>query len=220
MIKPVENKFARMIFNYYEERLLKKNFEAFFLHNSDFIINPNKALLLLPNHFSWWDGFLIDFLTRKLEIKKNFHIVMLEEQLKKYWFFRYLGAIGFNPNNPRGIVELINYLEELLNNPNNLVVFYMQGQIQFFNEKMELQNGLKLILNKISADFNIKYSFFSFDYFENKTPQINSMLFESLNKAEIVNYFENFKLHFISKFSEFNSLKFHNKSKTNIFDKL
>jgi 1-acyl-sn-glycerol-3-phosphate acyltransferase len=85
LIKGDNKKWARMIFNPYEEYLLKKNFDGFYLTGILPEINTESSLLVTPNHFSWWDGFFIDFVSRKL-LKKNFYVIMLDEQLKRYNF--------------------------------------------------------------------------------------------------------------------------------------
>jgi 1-acyl-sn-glycerol-3-phosphate acyltransferase len=116
MIKADHKYWARALFNSYIKRLLKKHFNSFLLTNNLPDINNHK-LIITPNHFSWWDGFFIDFVNEKL-IKRKLHILMLEDQLKRYWFFRKLGAYGFNPSNPKSIIEAVNYTKDVLNDKN------------------------------------------------------------------------------------------------------
>ena len=92
MIKADHNKLAHLVFSLYLKRLLKSSFKEFILINKLPMIDNSKGLIITPNHFSWWDGFFIYWLNKKL-FKKNLFILMLEEQLKRYWFFRYLGCL-------------------------------------------------------------------------------------------------------------------------------
>ena len=51
-------------------------------------------VLLMSNHVSWWDGFWAMYVNLKV-FRRKFHFMMLEDQLRKFWFFqlyrRFLG---------------------------------------------------------------------------------------------------------------------------------
>ena len=55
----------------------------------------NLPVLLISNHISWWDGFWAMYINLKV-LKRKFHFMMLEEQLRKYWFFNYTGGFSVN----------------------------------------------------------------------------------------------------------------------------
>lgn len=203
MIEPKHNSLARFIFNAYEYRILKKSFNRFILLNNDLQIDENKPAILLPNHFSWWDGFFIDFLVRIGGIDKKFHIVMLEEQLRRYWFFRLLGASGFNPQNPKSIVKLSNYINNLLNSPHNLLVFYPQGEIQLFDNDLELKEGLSFILKNVNKDVAIYYPFFKIQYFDKRTPDLLCKLYPGVKIEIILNDFTKFIEDYKLKYEDF-----------------
>jgi 1-acyl-sn-glycerol-3-phosphate acyltransferase len=163
MITAETKKWARLIFNPYEEKLLRKNFSAFYLAGIIPELTPGNALLITPNHFSWWDGFFIDFAARKL-FKKNFHILMLEEQLKKYSFFRKVGAFSVEPGSYKGIKESLSYSAGILKNPDNLLVYYPQGKIEPYDtEQITIKKGTFNIIRGnnnvdiIPAGFRIEY---------------------------------------------------------------
>jgi 1-acyl-sn-glycerol-3-phosphate acyltransferase len=127
MLQPQPSKLARMIFNPYEEYLLKKNFSHFYLFGNIPSPDKEKSLLVTPNHFSWWDGFFIDYAVRKL-FNRNFYILMLEEQLRKYKFFRKLGAFSIEPKSKKGMLESLLYAGNLLRNPDKSAGFLSAGQ--------------------------------------------------------------------------------------------
>ena len=64
------------------------------------IKNSNKAILLIANHISWWDGFWMMQLNLKQGHHK-FHFMMLEEQLKKHWYFKYTGGFSIKKKNKK-----------------------------------------------------------------------------------------------------------------------
>lgn len=168
MIKADNKKWARLIFNPYEDLLLKKNFSHFFLTDDIPYLNPDKGLIITPNHISWWDGFFIDYVARKF-LKRKFYILMLEEQLKKYPFFRKTGAFSITPGNLKSIRETFNYASEIVKDPGNLVVFYPQGEIESFEKHPEVKPGLRLLLDN---NINILPAAFKIEYHNQKRPAV------------------------------------------------
>ncbi|MBS3933324.1 MAG: lysophospholipid acyltransferase family protein [Truepera sp.] len=53
---------------------------------------PPGGVVLVANHHSWWDGYLVWFLLQRLGRKLT--VMMDREQLKRFRFFRHLGAIA------------------------------------------------------------------------------------------------------------------------------
>lgn len=170
MIKANHKKWAEILFDVYLNQLLKKHFDNFLTIGDAPSINENKSLLILPNHFSWWDGFFIFKVTKHITNKK-FHIMMLEDQLKKYWFFNKLGAYSINQNNPKSFVKSLNYSIELLKDKSNLTVIYPQGEIQPQEEKqIKFNKGVNYICEKSNSDFQILPIGFRIFYSNKKLP--------------------------------------------------
>lgn len=104
----------------------------------------NAATLVIANHISWWDGFFIWHLNKK-HIHKKFHLMMLEEQLMKFSFFRKLGAYSIQPTK-KSILESIAYTNELLSDKNNMVVMYPQGKIHsIYDNHFQFMAGVSRI---------------------------------------------------------------------------
>jgi 1-acyl-sn-glycerol-3-phosphate acyltransferase len=197
MIKSKNNPFARLIFNNYIDRLLKKNFSNFYLCNEYPTLKLNESVLITPNHFSWWDGFLIDYVVR-METNLDLRIMMLEEQLKKYWFFKYVGAFSITPNKPFAIKDSINYTTKLLREKNNALIIYPQGEIEPFGKRpLSLKKGISLMLKNpnnitvIPAAFDIAFS-------EQKLPSIFLRFGDPLSAKIILNDFKTFENAFYS----------------------
>jgi 1-acyl-sn-glycerol-3-phosphate acyltransferase len=165
MIKANHKTWARLFFNPFIRYLFKRHFNDLYLLNDCPDIPDEAGLILTPNHFSWWDGFFIDLLIRKT-IRRRLFILMLEEQLKIYWFFRKLGAFSINRSNPKGIVNTIYYSKNLLINSENVLVFYPQGEIEDYEKHpFTLKQGLKQFIDTqqntpyiLPVAFKIKYS--------------------------------------------------------------
>lgn len=172
MIKAEHKKWARILYDIYITRLLKKNFNRFLLTNDFPMIDPGSALIITPNHFSWWDGFFIDYFTRKF-LKRNIFLLMLEEQLKHFWFFKKVGAYSINPESPKSIAETFNYTIEVLDSHENFVVYYPQGKIEAYDKRPpELKPGIMSIVKQVQVRTEIITVVFKIVYADKKTPDV------------------------------------------------
>src|SRR4051812_2721134 len=120
MIYPQKSKLINWFFNAYILGIVKRNFKQ--VNYNTPAIDGSKSVLLLANHFSWWDGFLLYYLNRNL-FKKQFHIMVIEETMQRVFFFKYMGAFSINKNS-REMLDSLHYAAELLNNPENLVLIF------------------------------------------------------------------------------------------------
>lgn len=131
--------------------------------------DKNLPVLLISNHISWWDGFWAMYLNLKV-LKRKFHFMMLEEQLKKYWFFNYTGAFSINKKS-RNMIESLNYYRDLLDNKKNMVLIFPQGEIQsMHNQKFTFEKGLERILKNKEGKIQIVFLANLPDYFSNPKP--------------------------------------------------
>jgi 1-acyl-sn-glycerol-3-phosphate acyltransferase len=217
MIKADHKYWARALFNSYIKRLLKKHFNSFLLTNNLPDINNHK-LIITPNHFSWWDGFFIDFVNEKL-IKRKLHILMLEDQLKRYWFFRKLGAYGFNPSNPKSIIEAVNYTKDVLNDKKNFSIIYPQGEIFPYDQNpISLKDGLKYFIKNSSTDLVVLPIAFKIQYEEEKLPNVYCRFGELLNSEHVKQNFSLFKDAFIDNIDKLNKDSQNKIQTKNLFD--
>lgn len=175
MIKASHSKLAQIIFDRYLSVLLKRHF-----HRLEVILNTvspknNSSMLLLANHFSWWDGFFW-YYVNKVVWKKKFHIMMLEEQLKRYWFFRFLGAFSIRKNS-RSVLESFTYASKLLENPNNLVLIFPQGEIQPLSiEKIKFERGIDLLKLNMESEMQLVFGYAHTEYGSNPKPTVRFYL--------------------------------------------
>ena len=136
----------------------------------DVELSSERSILLLSNHTSWWDGFWHLFLNMKL-FKKKFHFMMLEEQLKKHWYFNYTGGYSVNKS-AKSVVETIQYSAELLSHPDNLVLIFPQGKIgSIHKQAINFEKGVQKIIERTNrSKLQIVFMVDSVDYFINKKP--------------------------------------------------
>jgi len=142
MIKAEHKFFTKLFFDPYIDTLLKSNFSHFYLANPLPVPDQNRALVIIANHISWWDGFFIYPLLRRHGLHK-IHLLMLEEQLRRFSFFSGLGAFSITPGNRHEVQESLAYISRLLAHPQNAVILYPQGEIQpYWQRPAVLKKGI------------------------------------------------------------------------------
>ena len=216
MIKADHKKWARFIFDYYVDNLLKKNFVSYYLVNNYPDIDDNLNIIFTPNHISWWDGFFIDYIIKNSSNRKM-HIMMLEEQLKRFWFFQKLGAYSINPNRLNGLLSTVKYTRDLLNNPNNLVVIYPQGTIEPFEKRpLTIKKGLKLFIENMPNQIVVIPVAFKIQYFNEKRPAVVARFGKILNAETICSDYQLYINEFYQNLDELNKAVFERKFNQNL----
>lgn len=126
MLEANHSKFAEKIFDFYLRRLLTKSFNSIHLIG-EIPKKSGKPIILAPNHSTWWDGFFV-YLLNKVYFKKKFHIMILEQQLRKYKFFLKLGGFSIDKSSPKTVLRSMKYSANLIKNE-NLIVIFPQGEL-------------------------------------------------------------------------------------------
>ncbi len=126
MIKARHTWFFVNFFRLYINWIIKRNFSKIICDLPE--IDPTKPLLVVGNHHSWWDGFLAIYLNNRYW-GKRFFVMMMLEQLKKYQFFRKIGAFSVDQGN-RSVIESMNYAVKVLKSRENMLLMYPQGRIE------------------------------------------------------------------------------------------
>ncbi|OKS88299.1 lysophospholipid acyltransferase family protein [Mucilaginibacter polytrichastri] len=170
MIRPQKNFLITGFFSRYIPYIIGRHFHAF--NYNGVAIDPHKSVLLLPNHYSWWDGFLM-FHLNKLLFKKKFYVMILEETGKKFSFLKYLGAYTVQKGT-RDIVTSLDYTASLLAEPGNLVLIFPQGTLYSnFTDEIKFQNGLSRVIKLAGTQFQTVFAVSFMESMQNKKPTVN-----------------------------------------------
>lgn len=122
MIRAVKSKpFNRIFALYNHYYLLRRRFRSFTLSGSldpllphtGSPIEPDQPVIYFMNHSSWWDGLLLYHASQQTS-RGDHYVMMEEEQLRRYAFFRKLGAYSINKENASGIRTSLQYSTKLL----------------------------------------------------------------------------------------------------------
>jgi 1-acyl-sn-glycerol-3-phosphate acyltransferase len=174
MIKAKHSKLYIGFYKYFFGTLQKIFFRKMSIVENDHV-PANQSVLLLPNHFSWWDGYWVCWVSH-YAFKRRFHVMMLEEQLSKRMFINRAGIFSIKPNS-RESLESLNYAAEILRDPKNTVVIFPTGVLLSQHQKnMHFQKGINLIMKGKSEHFAVVLSVFLVDYFGFVRPEVRIYL--------------------------------------------
>ncbi len=175
MIKARHIPFFVRFFSFYSQNGLKRQF-----HKVDFDCSINtegRPVLLIGNHFSWWDGF-IAYRLNDLCLHKKFHIMMLEEQLEKRLFLNKAGAFSIKRGS-RSVVESLHYASTLLHDDENMVAVFPQGTITSVHRRpVRFEKGAERIIAGASDKLMILFYVALPDWYSEKRPGLTVRVIE------------------------------------------
>ncbi|MGZ3822866.1 MAG: lysophospholipid acyltransferase family protein [Mucilaginibacter sp.] len=145
---------------------------------------PGHSILLLCNHFSWWDGFFGNYLAY-WHLKRKLYIMMQQDHLEKRWLFNYFGGFSIEKGS-RETVKSLQYAADLLNDPENLVVVFPQGEL-ISNHATEviIEKGIDKLIKHVKGPCQVVYSCVLIDYFESLKPSAYFHLFDCGRAGEV-----------------------------------
>ncbi|MHC1731906.1 MAG: lysophospholipid acyltransferase family protein [Bacteroidales bacterium] len=167
IIKARHIPFFVSFFSFYSRTGLKRHFSDIVFECR--VDTAGRPVMLIGNHFSWWDGF-IAYRINDLFLRKKFNIMMLEEQLKSRLFLNKAGAFSIRPGS-RSVVETLRYTSGLLHDAENMVVFYPQGIITSIHRRpVRFERGTERIIAGASDKLMILFYVALPDWYSEKKP--------------------------------------------------
>ncbi len=142
MIKTNKLPIVEKFFLWWTQRTLAKLFYAHRVRGLEHLkgLDKNIPIIFYANHSNWWDGLLCFYMTYKL-FELDTILMMDIKQLRKYAFFRWIGAFSVDRGDSRKAMQSIQYAVEELKGRRNALWIYPQGvmspndarPIQFFS---------------------------------------------------------------------------------------
>lgn len=173
MYAPRKNDFISTCYVWYFSYIFKKHFST--LNYNSLAIKEDEALLVLANHFSWWDGFMLFQLNRKI-FKKQFHVLVTGNDYLTVKHLKYFGA--FAPNDKgKDVVKTFQYAGTLLSDPKNLVLIFPQGKMKSSHiANINFEKSVLQVINASKKKFQIVFSVILTDYFKGQKPEATAYL--------------------------------------------
>ncbi|WGQ12307.1 1-acyl-sn-glycerol-3-phosphate acyltransferase [Pedobacter gandavensis] len=168
-----KSKLIFQFFSWYSAYIIKKDFSSYTYDRLE--VKEDEAILLLANHFSWWDGFLM-FQLNKVVFKKEFHVLVSEEDYQRRWYLKYLGAFASKVKG-KDVVKTLAYAGQLLDDPQNLVLLFPQGKLYTsYVSNISFEKGVMQLINASKKKFQVVFSATFTDYFDKRKPMAKSYL--------------------------------------------
>jgi 1-acyl-sn-glycerol-3-phosphate acyltransferase len=138
---------AEAVFRAYLGRLFRRSFASVRVRGTPPSLPPGLPVLLVANHSTWWDGFLLHRLNADL-LRRTLYMMMLEDQLARFPFFRLVGAFGMPQGRPRGVRDSLAYATALLSRPDTLLCIFPQGVLGPWRQRpLGFRRGIERILS-------------------------------------------------------------------------
>jgi 1-acyl-sn-glycerol-3-phosphate acyltransferase len=130
MIEANKQRHIEWIFRRINLRMLRSTFHAVHAAGDDALetLDRNRPIIFIGNHSNWWDGLIAFHLSTDL-FGLDAHVMMDEEQMRRYSFFRWIGAFSVNRRVPREAFRSLWYAASLFDRPNRALWMYPQGKM-------------------------------------------------------------------------------------------
>lgn len=145
---------TRKLFNYYLYWNFKKHFENVFCQGLSKLDGLKTPLLFVSNHVSWWDGFFLFEIQRRVRPEARLYTIALEKTCLENPILPRMGVLPLQPGNPGSLKALLNHLREIraVVAPEELVIsFFPQGKIApSFRAELGFQRGVEKIISAVT----------------------------------------------------------------------
>lgn len=104
------------------------------------------AVMLVANHCSWWDGFLLRKVQQAIRPGSPLYIIALERELAAHPVLRLIGGVGLTPNSPGSILAAMRGLSQRIDaSPDAVIGYFPQGCIApSFRRPLAFARGVEL----------------------------------------------------------------------------
>ncbi|RZK24977.1 MAG: glycerol acyltransferase [Flavobacterium sp.] len=165
MLRSRKSTFIFKLYSWYLSNIINKDFAGYTFNIPE--VKNSEAILLLANHFSWWDGLLMFHINKRV-FKKQFHVLVSEADYNKHSFLKYMGA--FAPEGKaKSTLDTLLYAGQLLDDPANLVLIFPQGKIYSSHvSSVSFEKGIMQVFNASKKKFQVVFSVTLMDHSKRK----------------------------------------------------
>jgi 1-acyl-sn-glycerol-3-phosphate acyltransferase len=181
MVKPGKNFVIHFILHYYVNWIVGRHFHEVRFEPVE--VDPKKSILLIANHFSFWDSLILYIVCCKL-LKKKFYVMVREDTTVQLKYLKYGGAFSVNKRS-RDMLQSLDYAADLLNDPQNLVLIFPQGKLysNFVND-IHFEKGTTRIIEKAGGKLQLIFAATFVQYLKHKKPTATVYLQNALGECK------------------------------------
>jgi 1-acyl-sn-glycerol-3-phosphate acyltransferase len=167
MIRPQKNIVIRWVLHNYVRWIVGRHFHEVLFDKVE--VDESKSILLLANHFSFWDSLILYIVCLK-QLKKRFYVLVREDTTVQLRYLKYAGAFSINKKS-RDMLQSLDYAAELLNDPKNLVLIFPQGKLYSnFVQDIHFEKGIMRVMEKAQGKFQLIFATTFMQYLKHKKP--------------------------------------------------
>jgi len=185
MVKPGKNFVIRFILHYYVNWIVGRHFQEVCFEPVK--VDPNKSVLLIANHFSFWDSLIL-YIVCYRSLKKKFYVMVREDTTIQLKYLKYGGAFSVNKNS-RDMLQSLDYAAELLSDPQNLVLIFPQGKLYSnFVSDVHFEKGITRVIERAERKFQLLFAATFVQYLKHKKP--TATVYLKVEPDEVKNFEE------------------------------
>ncbi|WP_031421231.1 lysophospholipid acyltransferase family protein [Exiguobacterium sp. NG55] len=143
MIESHKKKWFNNLFStFVRERQIRPTFHNIYIRTDD-VPTPG---LFLSTHSAWWDG-LIMYMINEHFLRHDIHVLIDEDGLRRFPFFRHLGAFSVKKGSLSDVRASLAYANELLASGKSVWMFPQGQEMPQELRPVEIESGATLLLN-------------------------------------------------------------------------
>lgn len=185
MIESNKNRIFESIFSVYNTNILRKHFSSIYIKGEENILNRdmNNPTLIYANHSNWWDGLIAFYLSHR-RWKSDAYIMMDYKQMKKYSFFKWIGAFSVDKESVVDSYRSFKYAVRLMSKKSTILWLFPQG-VMLPNDlrPIKFENGLSKLI-EMTGNINLIPFVFNYEFISEQRPEV---YLEILPPADIGN---------------------------------
>lgn len=141
----------------------------------DDVADEGLPILMLANHFSWWDGFIQHRINRA-RFGRRLYAMMLEEQLAKHPILARCGCFSVRRQS-RSMLESLDYCIDVMRSPGNMLLIFPQGRLESMHVDVPaFRAGVRYLAERIEGPYGILLDVNLPDYGAHKLPSLDCYL--------------------------------------------
>lgn len=143
-------------FYWYVRRLLAKKFFAVRMERSSVAVAQQlnvdaQPVMIVMNHCAWWDAIVFVFLRGAFCASRMVIAPMDRAQLKQFAIFRRFGVFGIDPENPRSLPAMVQYVQsEMRRDSRPVIMLTPQGRFSDARLPIVVRPGAAVLASKIT----------------------------------------------------------------------
>lgn len=169
-------RFIEIAFAFFNRTMLKRHFHQIWTKDFEQLnaIDPNYPIIFFANHSCWWDGLIVFYLVHDL-LKFDGYLMSIAKQLRKYSFFRWIGAFSIDRESPISAYRSLEYTVSLLTTKNKkprAVWIFPQGDLLSNDYRpIEFLRGLSWVIKHV-ANVQLVSVAFRYEFINEQLPEL------------------------------------------------